>query len=215
MTADTVPILFSKGPEGTPIGDHEGRRVYPEQVNGRTVGDGDTWFVSLRPDGDCYRAVPIRQVDADFLLDLSVEDRMGFLRSVFIKGDRVSEDLVKVLTESAPEIVQRLDMGSRVLDRNSELSELANMYRVKLDNANAAIRQRDSEIAKLRERINTPSDRGDHGRAKKELSEARGRIAELETLLRESEGKVSELSARLEESESGSCEGEAAEEDAE
>lgn len=201
-----VPLTFESDPKGSVSSRHSGYPVYVDRSSTMEINPGDTFFVRLKDktvESGCFFAVPVKPVDAGFFVELCTDDKMAFLRSVFMAGGKPSEALIDAIVESSPEICDSLQRSSDVLQKNIDSSNAAVMYKTKLDNANETIRKKNDEIAKLRGQI---SAKASDGEVRKEdlkalrntVSEQEQRIAELNGALSVSKGEVESLRNELE-----------------
>lgn len=185
--SSSVPITFELDGKGSVAGRYSGYPVYVDRNSNMEVNAGDTFFVRLKDktvESGCFFAVPVKPVDADFFVELCTDDKMQFLRSVFMAGGKPADALIDAIVRSSPEICGSLERSSDIIQRNIDSSNAASMYKTKLDNANETIRRKDGEIAKLKERISAKETDGETRREdmralKKTVSELEARVVEL------------------------------------
>lgn len=185
--SSAVPLTFVRDASGSVSSTYSGIAVYVDGQSEIEIQPGETYFVRLddkRIESDCYYAVPMKKVGADFFLEMSVSDRMKFLHDVFMHGGKPSKELLEAIERCSPEICERLSKGGELLMKNCELNNTAAMYKGKLDNANATIRQRDAEISKLREKLAQKSAKAtgkeEAVALRKALADSEAKVAEME-----------------------------------
>lgn len=200
-----VPMTFDADSKGSVFGRYNGYTVYKDRDSPIDLESNHTYYVRLKDktlESGCYFAIGIREVDASFFLNLTTGDKMAFLQSVFFKGGKPSDALLEGLSRSSPEICDRLERGSELIEKQVNLNDTINMYKTKLDNANQSLRKKNDEIRKLKEQVNSrqskdgqPKD--DSKELRKELSESENRVRELEESLAGYEEQVARLNGTI------------------
>jgi len=197
--ASAVPLTFVRDSSGSVKSTYSGVTVYVDRQSDVSIQPGETYFVRLkdkRIESNCYFAIPIEKVGAEFFLEMSVPDRFEFLKRIFMKGGKPSIELANALMKCSPELCETLTKSGMLLQMNCEMNNVAAMYKQKLDNANATIRQKDADIAKLREKLAQKSvkpNREEVEVLRKALTESEAKVAEMEGVRKSMEEQVSEL----------------------
>lgn len=181
--AASVPLTFRKDSKGSVCSTYGGNAVYIDRDAAIPVNAGDTFFVTLKDktiESGCWFATPIRKVDADFFMEQCVKDRNAFLESVLLRGGKVSDELIDILTRCSPDINEKLTRGEGLMCANQDLQSSVLMYKSKLENANATIRKKDAEIDKLKAQLSKKSAEKSDSSAAKKLDAMKAKVAELE-----------------------------------
>lgn len=174
--AASVPLTFRKDSKGNICSSYGGYAVYVDRDAELAVNPGDSFFVSLKDktiESGCYFAIPLKKVDAEFFLEQCVDNRMEFLESVLLRGGKVSDEMIDILTKCSPEINEKLTHGEGLMCANQDLQSNVQMYKSKLDNANTTIRKKDAEIDKLKAQLSKKSPEKPDSGASKKLAEAK------------------------------------------
>lgn len=194
--ASAVPLTFRKDGKGNVCSSYGGYAVYVDRDAELPVNPGDSYFVTLKDktvESGCYFAIPVKKVDAEFFLEQCVDDRMEFLESILLRGGKVSDELIDILTKCSPEINEKLTHGEGLMCANQDLQNNVQMYKSKLENANATIRKKDGEIDKLKAQLSkktsakadAPKDDGLKQRVGELEGENRSLKADLESMASE------------------------------
>lgn len=198
-------VTFDTDAKGCVVSRYNGYPVFKDRDSPMDFEPNHVYYVRLKDktlESGCYFAYGIKEVGASFFLELDTEDKLAFLQSVFLKGGKPSDALMDALIDSCPEICERLERGSELIRKQTDLADSVNMYKTKLDNANQSLRKKNEEIRKLREQVKakvpkdeTPKD--DTKELRKELSESENRVKELTEALVKSEEQVATLNGTI------------------
>ena len=200
-----VPLTFDTDSKGSVIGRYNGYAVYRDRESPMDFEPGHTYYVRLKDktlESGCYFAIGLREVDSGFFIGLNTDDKILFLQSVFMKGGKPSDALLEGIARSSPEICDRLERGSEILQRTSDMSDTVAMYKTKLDNANQSLRKKNEEIRKLKDQVKAKVVRDDNAKddvrdLRKELSESDSKVRELTDALVKSEEQVATLNGTI------------------